>query len=165
MFKLKLDFHFPVLFATMFLNTRYFHLNDFKLCLMGLCFGIAASITYALSSANVRNFYIAGAIESGFGTFLIALRASMMKLVESHETAKSNAIIGATEGTLYFLFGSLYSFIYEKYLGVFAGAFFFVTTSCYTYCFFAVLVVYYMFRRKEKEIGMGVSNLTIKTAL
>lgn len=163
LFPLENVFFSAGLIVIMFLNTRFLHLNDFGLSMMGLCFGISSSIAFGVSRV-ARDFYIAGAIDCGFGAFAVSLRAAMMKLVESNEAAKSNAIIGAAEGALYLLFGSLYNLIYSLTVDIFAGTFYFVTTSCYLYSFVAVLSLFFIHRRVARIEG-GKSTLTIESAV
>lgn len=161
-----LDFNYcspPGLIVIMLLNTKIFHLNDFGLSLIGLSFGIASSIFFGLSQV-ARDFYVAGAIDSAFGAFIVSLRAAMMKLVESHETAKSNAIIGAAEGTLFLLFGALYNYIYSLTLDTFAGAFYFVTTTCFVYSFAVVLGLYFI-QRHAVGLKLGSSTTTIESTV
>lgn len=148
----------------MFLNKRFLKLNDFGLSLVGLSFGIASSIMFGCSK-GARDFYIGGALDSCFGAFGIGLRAAMMKLVESHETARSNAIIGALEGALFLLFGSLYSFVYSLTVELYAGAFYFITSLCYSYSFLAVIVLFLIQRKSHLNLMNATSTITIESSV
>lgn len=148
----------------MFLNTKFFHLNDHGLAIVGVSFGVAASLTYGLSSCT-RDFYIGGAIDSGSGVFSIGVRAIMMKLVESHEAGKSTAIITASEGMLYFAYGSLYSLIYNTTIEVYAGVFYFVSIGLFVYSIAAVLGMHFIQRGVTRRRDFTVSTMTISSVL
>lgn len=147
----------------MLLNKKLLHLNDYALSIVGLCFGIVATITFGMSQVS-RDFYIGAAIYSGFGAFSVAFRAAMMKLVESHETGKSNAILGAAEGSLLQLFGSLYYYIYSVTVDQLAGAFYLVSSVCFTYSL-VVVVGLYLMQKKTESNSLGISTTTIKSTV
>lgn len=138
----------------MFLNTKFFKLNDYGLAMIGLCFGIASSIAFGLSQVS-RDFYIAGAIDSGFGVFAVSLRAALMKQVDADEAAKSNAIIGALEGTIFLLYATLYNFVYNHTMETMAGTFYFMTTGCYIVSLIITIALYFTY----KSVVAGKSRL------
>lgn len=148
----------------MFLNTKFFRLTDHGLAMVGVSFGIAASLTYGLSRST-RDFYIGGAIESGYGVFSIGVRAIMMKLVEAHEAGKSTAIISAAEGMLYFAYGSLYSLIYNTTIAVYAGVFYFVSIGLFVYSLAAVVGMYFIQRGVTRRNDFSVSTVTISSVV
>lgn len=131
--------------------------------MVGICFGLAASIVFAVSRVS-RDFFIAGAIDSGFGAFSVSLRATLMKLVEADEAANSNAISFAIEGTLYHLYGVLYSYIYSVTVETCAGAFYFVTSACYAYSLAAVFGLFFIHRNVSRRPA-PVSASTISSIL
>lgn len=129
----------------MFLNSKIFHLPELLLAMGGLCFGIGSSTVYGLSRTP-RDFYIAGAIDSGTGVFTISIRASLMKLVEGHEAGKSNAIIGALEATTILAFVTLYNFIYNLTLEMYISAYYFISTVCYVVSLGITVAVYLAYK-------------------
>lgn len=133
-------------------------MNNYGLSILGLCFGIASSLVFAFSH-TWRDFFIAGVVDSGFGSFIVAMRAALMNQVEPEETAKSNAIIGATEGMLYLAFGSLYNFVYGATVETFAGAFYFITTGCWTYSMIVSVILLFIYRSN----AMGQFRLSTET--
>lgn len=147
----------------MFLNNKLLHLNDYALSMVGLSFGIVSSITFGMSQIS-RDFYIAAAIDSGFGAFVVALRAAMMKLVEPNETGKSNAILGAAEGSLFLLFGSLYNYIYSVTVDQLAGAFYLVSAACFTYSLL-VMVGLYLMQKRTLRNSLGMSTETVESTV
>ena len=126
------------------------HLSNYGLSMMGLCFGIVSTVVYGLSR-NAVDFYIAGGIDAGFSIYHVAHRAILMNLVDQDEAGKSNAIIGAAEGALYHLWGSLYSYIYSHTLEVYAAAYYFVSASCFTYSLVAVIGMFLIQRAVDRK--------------
>lgn len=148
----------------MCLNTKLLHLNDFGLSMIGLCFGITSSIAFALSKIS-RDFYIAGVIDSGFGVFGVSLRAALMKLVDADEAAKSNAIIGAVEGTIFMLFAMLYNFVYNLTMDAYAGAFYFMTTGSYIIALFVTILLYSIYKSVSTGTAKIASQVTLESAI
>lgn len=147
----------------MVLNTKLLKCNDYGLSMIGLCFGIASSIAFGLSQES-RDFYIAGAIDSGSGVFGVALRAALMKLVDADEAAKSNAIIGALEGTIFLLFATVYNYVYNHTMESYAGAFYFMTTGCYVVSLIIASVLYLIYRSVVTGRAEIASETTLESA-
>lgn len=150
------------LIVIMFLNTKLFKLNDYGLAMVGLCFGIVSSIAFGLSKVSL-DFYIAGAIDSGNSVFGVSLRAALMKLVDADEAAKSNAIIGAVEASILFLFSVVYNLIYNLTMDTYAGAFYFVTTACSSIALVITVVLYRIYKSTEKR--KLASQVTLESAV
>lgn len=148
----------------MFLNYKFFKLNDYGLQMIGLSFGIASSIFFALSKVS-RDFYIAGAIDSGFGVFGVALRAALMKVVDGDEAAKSNAIIGALEGTIFPMFATLYNFVYNQTMEKYAGAFYFMNTGCFIISLIITCTLYFIYKAVIAGKGRIASQTTLDSTL
>lgn len=148
----------------MFINTKFLKANDFGLSIIGLCFGIASSIAFGLSKVS-RDFYIAGAIDSGFGIFGVSLRAALMKQVDADEAAKSNAIIGALEGTMFLLFATVYNFVYNHTMDTYAGAFYFMTTGCYLIALVITTILYFIYRSVVTGKAKIASQTTLESAV
>lgn len=148
----------------MIINTKYLKANDFGLSMIGLCFGIASSIAFGLSQVS-RDFYIAGAIDSGVGVFGVSLRAALMKQVDADEAAKSNAIIGALEGSFFLLFATLYNFVYNHTMDTYAGAFYFMTTGCYVIALVIATVLYYIYKSVVAAKGRIASQTTLESTI
>lgn len=129
----------------MFLNKKFFNLTDHPLAMVGLIFGIISSIVFALSKGP-RDFYIAAAIDSGFSIFTIAIRAALTKLVEAHETAQSNALIGAIESTIGLISATLYNLIYDLTVETYAGTFYFMTTISYGIALLITVALYHNYK-------------------
>lgn len=129
----------------MFLNNRFFHMNDYGLAITGIVFAIGSSVAFGLSQVS-RDFYIAGAIDSGNSILSIAHRAAMMKLVDGDEAAKSNALISAQTVTFGLLFAILYNTVYNLTLSFYAGIVYFISTFFYTISLGIAIALYFIFK-------------------
>lgn len=134
----------------MFLNKKFFELTDYPLTMVGLFFGALASIVFALSRVE-RDFYIAAVVHTGYTAFGVGIRAALTKLVEVHETAKSNALIGAIESTFALIFATLYNFIYVLTVEMYAGTFYFMTTASYSIAMVIVFVLYRIYKSVQNS--------------
>ena len=148
----------------MFINTKFLKANDFGLAMIGLCFGICSSVAFGLSQIS-RDFYIAGAIDSGFGVFGVSIRAALMKMVDADESAKSNAIIGAFEGTIFLLFATIYNFIYNLTMESLAGAFYFVSTGCYLVSMAVTVTLFVIYRGVVRGKAKAASQTTLESTV
>lgn len=148
----------------MFINTNFLKLNDYGLSMIGLCFGIASSVVYGLSQVS-RDFYVGGILDSGIGVFTVALRASLMKLVDADEAAKSNSIIAALEGTYFLIFSTVYNLIYNHTMDFMASAFYFANTFCYTLALGLTCALYLLFKSAARKKDVQSSQATLESTV
>lgn len=120
-------------------------MNDYGLVITGIVFAIGSSIAFGLSQVS-RDFYIAGAIDSGYSILSIAHRAAMMQLFDGDEAGTSNALISALNVTVALLFTILYNFIYNLTLGFYAGFVYFVSTIFYTISLIIAIALYLIYK-------------------
>lgn len=134
--------------------------------MVGIASGIISSVTYGLSRVP-RDFYLGAVLDCGFGSFNVAMRSAMMKLVDPEETAKSNAILGALESSLFFLYGSFYSLIYSLTIEIYAGLYYFITTSFYCYTLLAIIFLFFLQKKvqRQHQRQLTKSTLTIESSL
>ncbi|XP_045467373.1 proton-coupled folate transporter-like [Harmonia axyridis] len=141
---------------------KWLKVDDSTLGMIAMTSKVVGSVAYGLAPDSLY-FYLSAFTEVFNGSSHIALRSIMSKLVSVQELGQTNSLFGMCEALTPLICGPLYSFVYNRTIAFFPGAFFLVSGLFHVVAFFIFMWIYLMHRievRKAKnDVERKYSNV------
>ncbi|XP_045469354.1 proton-coupled folate transporter-like [Harmonia axyridis] len=122
---------------------KWMKIDDTTLGMLAMISKVVGCFASAFA-AKPLYFYLAALTEIFNGSSHIAMRSIMSKLVTSDELGQTFALFGLCEALTPLLCGPLYSYVYQKTIEKFPGAFYFVSACLHTGAFLIFLWLYFL---------------------